>query len=208
LGTLGNLQDRIADDLNRTDLSSQILKAINRAISHYTKEPFWFTETTSTFTTSDSAAYYTDSSPAAFPTDVSRIQYVEIAVNGNDYELEPWTIENIQRANVTGTKNQPIAYAWWQNRIYTHPLANGEYPITVYHTKTYGELSSTASSNDFTTYAEDLIESRARWWLYNRIIMDADQAMASKQEEIESLAALREKSAGHSGQTEVEPTDF
>jgi hypothetical protein len=208
MSTLGNVQDRLADDLNRTDLSTQIITAINRAISHYTKEPFWFTETSSTFTTSDSAAYYTNSSPAAFPTDIARIQYAEITVNGNDYELEPWTIEEVQSANVTGTKNQPIAYAWWQNRVYTYPLANGAYPVTVYHTKSYPALTSTASSNDFTTYAEDLIEARARWWLNLRVIKDFDSATADKQEELDALSAMREKNAGYSEQNEVVPTDF
>jgi hypothetical protein len=207
MGTLGDAHDRLADDLNRSDLTTQILKSLNRAINHYSKEPFWFTETTSTFTTSDSAAYYTNSSPSAFPTDIAKIDFVEITVNGSDYELTPWPIEKIQQLNVTGTKNQPIAYAWWQNRIYTYPLANGAYPINVYHTKTYPELSSTASSNDFTTYAQDLIESRARWWLYKRVIMDKAQADAAKEEEIEALQGLREKNESYANDA-VEPTCY
>jgi hypothetical protein len=208
MGTLGTVQDRIADDLNRSDLTTQIIKAINRAISFYSKEPFWFTETTSTFTTSDSAAYYTNASPAAFPTDIAQIKFAEITVNGSDYELEPWKIEDIQKANVTGTKNQPIAYAWWQNRIYTYPLANGAYPITLYHTKTYSEMSVTTSSNDFTTYAEDLIEARARKMLNMRVLKNAEEALVAQQDENEALDALRSKSAGHHEQSAVEPTDF
>lgn len=213
MATLGAVQDRIADDLNRTDLGTQIIKAINRAISYYAKEPFWFTETSGTFTTSDSAAYYTNSSPSAFPTDISRIQYVEINVNGNDYEMEPKPIEWVQKANVNGTKNQPFAYAWWQNRFYTYPMANAAYPITVYYNKNYTDMSSTASSNDFTSFAEDLIEARARWWLNTRLqgvqgFSDPTKAISAKQEELDALMALREKNAGYSNQNKTEPTDF
>lgn len=208
MATLGNVQDRIADDLNRTDLSTQIIKAINRSIEHYAKEPFWFTETSGTFTTSDSAAYYTDASPTLFPTDISRIQYVEVTVNGNDYELEPWKIEDIQRANVTGNKNQPLAYAWWQKRLYTYPLANGAYPVTVYYNKNYSAMSVTTSSNDFTTYAEDLIEARARKWLNARVLKNTEEALVAAQEEQDALTALRQKNQGYVNTPPVEPTDF
>lgn len=209
MATLGDLQDRIADDLNRTDLSTQILKAINRAIAYYAKEPFWFTETTTTFTTSDGATYYTNSSPAAFPTDISRIQYAEIADgSGNTYELEAWPIERVRMTNVNASEGDPVAYGWWQNYFYTYPIANAARNVTVYYTKTYATLTGTGSSNDFTNNAEDLIEARARWWLYTRVVMDTEQAQLAKLEEVDALKALRERNAGHYADIGIEPTCF
>ena len=52
MATLGEIHDRIADDLNRTDLTSQIILAINRAIQHYETRRFWFTENVWSFSCS------------------------------------------------------------------------------------------------------------------------------------------------------------
>ena len=51
MATWDDLISRIADDLNRADLNTQIGVAVNRAITHYQSERTWFNETTDTFTT-------------------------------------------------------------------------------------------------------------------------------------------------------------
>ncbi len=51
MSTFAQMQAKIEDDLNRTDLNSQIQREINRAIRKYASMPMWFSSTTANFTT-------------------------------------------------------------------------------------------------------------------------------------------------------------
>jgi hypothetical protein len=67
MSTYTQLQSRIADDINRTDLTSQIQQCILLAIQHYKNERFWFNETSATLTTTVSSAQ------VGAPSDILRI---------------------------------------------------------------------------------------------------------------------------------------
>jgi hypothetical protein len=79
--------------------------------------------------------------------------------------------------------------------------------MTVFYTKTYATLAGT-NTNDWLTYAEDLIESRARWWLHNRITKNMEDAAAAKDEELDALQALREKTQDSASTEPLQPTTF
>ena len=51
MSTFGALKTRIADELNRSDLTSQIASAVPRAIEYYARERFDFNEGRSTAST-------------------------------------------------------------------------------------------------------------------------------------------------------------
>lgn len=190
--TLTNINARIADDLNRTDLSAQITLAINRAIEHYERENFWFQDSTASFSTVASQQTYTSSD--GIPTNIKEIDYAKVTVSGNDYELIPMNIGELNRmlVNTSGTST-PDYYALFDENIHMYPTPNGVYTITLYYKKKYAALSAGADENDWTTDAEDLIESRAEWWLYSRVIKSESKAMLAKQQEVEALQALRIK---------------
>lgn len=195
MSTLSEMRTRIADDLDRSDLSTQIDKAINRAIIHYQKEPFWFKETTGTFTTvAGTKAYGTAD---GLPSDIGEIDYVEIVVSGSDYQLTKKDITWIEQANPQDTRGEPSHYAWYQNKMWLYLVPNAVRTVRIYYTKKYTALATDNAENDWTTYAEDLIEARARWWLYLRVIMNTEQAGLAKQEELDALQALREKNEGY-----------
>ena len=44
MATFGALKAKVADDLVRTDLDTQIADAVNEAIADYKTERFWFNE--------------------------------------------------------------------------------------------------------------------------------------------------------------------
>lgn len=206
MSTFLEMQQRIADDLNRTDLTTQIKKAINRAIIYYEKEPFWFKETSATFSTVASQKAYTEANMSI--TDISRIHLVEAVLNSANYELDEHDIKWIEGKNPNDATGQPTDYAWWQLKLYFYLVPNAIYTIRVWYTKKYTALSADSDTNDWTTYAEDLIEARARKWLYGRVIKDANNATIAGIEEQEALESLRGVSEGHVAQGKIPPTSF
>lgn len=190
MSTLAQMRSRIADDLNRTDLNTQIDVAINRAIEYYYKGfRFWFNEKTATFNTVANQVNY--GSADSIPTDMMEIDFVKIAFASTDNEeLIPRTYDYIQQANVGSYAGRPADYAYYKENFWLYPVPSQAWTVTVSYAKSYTDLSADADTNDFTEEAEDLIESRAEWWLYKRIIKDYDLAQASKAEELEALSTL------------------
>ncbi len=208
MSTLAQMRSRIADDLLRSDLNTQIDKAINRAIEYYyKKEKFWFNQTTGTFATIASQEAY--GTADGIPSDILEIDYMQIAfTTTNKPELIPRTYQDLKRRNEGNSTGNPEDYAWYQNKIYLHLIPSTVWTVTVSYRKSYAAMTVDADTNDFTTNAEDLIEARASWWLYSRVLKDYDAATVAKQEEIDSLSALRARTEGITGTGEVYPTGF
>lgn len=207
MSTFLEMQQRIADDLNRSDLTAQIKKAITRAVSFYQKEPFWFKETSGSFSTIAAQKAYGASD--GIPSDIDTIRYMYCAVGGTNYEIKPTDIVDLENNNPAQSQGDPPTdYAWFQKKIYFSLIPNQVRTVTLYYTKTYTALSADADTNDWTTTAEDLIEARSRWWLYKRVIMDKMEADEAKIEELEALGGLREISEGYVAQGRIPPTSF
>ena len=67
--TLATLKSRIADDISRSDLTTQIANSITDAITYYQNRRFFFNETRSeTFDTVAAQSLYRSSDDAAIPT--------------------------------------------------------------------------------------------------------------------------------------------
>lgn len=195
MSTLAQLRSRIADDLNRTDLNTQIDTAINRAIEYYNnREDFWFSETTATFSTVANQEEYGVSD--GIPDDIADIDRLELILTStNKPEIFASTFEWLKDVNVGQGTGQPTDYAFYQSKIYLYLIPNQVYTIKMYYKKTYDELVSDSETNDYTVYARDLIEARASYWLYSRVLKDAESAAMSKTEENDALNALRNRSA-------------
>src|SRR5262245_11677501 len=82
MATLADLAARIADDLDRSDLASQIGAAIRDAVDHYESERFIFNEAIGTTATLSSSVA---SIPlASLPVTFSRIDRIRIDDGGAD----------------------------------------------------------------------------------------------------------------------------
>lgn len=199
MSTLAEMQLRIGDDLSRTDLNSQIITAINRAIQSYAKRGrFWFNEKTATFSTVVGQLIY--SSADGIPTDMMEIDEVQLALNAtNIITLIPRTYDYIIRRSNNTSNGTPGDYAYYKQSFYIYPRPSQVNTITVSYAKSYPALAVGADTNDFLIYAEDLIEARAEWWLYSRILKDYDAAEISKKEEsshFEAIASETERITG------------
>jgi len=188
----------IADDLNRNDLDSQIGKAINRAISYYGFDRFWFNEKITTFATVRSQESY--GAADGFPADILRLDTVNLTRNTTSkYLMVPKTYPWIVLVNPTISLGPPTCYAIYEEQIFMYPNPDQSYTVTLSYVESYTELSDSNDTNNFLSNAEDLIESRAEWWLYSRVIRDADAASNCKNAELEALTALRRKTANYIG---------
>ena len=207
MSTFSQMRSKIADDLNRTDLTTQINRAINRALTYYKKQRFWFNEGTATFSTVVDQESYGSADGVA--TDIVDIDEAKITISSTvKPTLTKQTFNYIQQMNYGNFKSQPTDYAIFQNKIWLYPIPNQVWTITLYYQKSYSDLSDDSDENDFTTYAEDLIEARAIWWLFKTVIRDKDAAEDYKQVEMDALTSLQAQTTKLTSSNKLRPTEF
>jgi hypothetical protein len=207
MSTFLQMQNNIADYLNRDDLTTQIKRSINRAIEFYERKSFWFQETTGSFSTIANQQSY--GTADGLPSDIKEIDIVTITLSStNKPELDRESYEDIIRLDIAATGGQPYKYAWYQNKIWFYQKPNSIWTINLSYQKNYTALSADADTNDWTTEAEDLIEARACWWLNSRIIKNVDEAAVNKADETEALNALIEKTNQLIGTGIIKPTYY
>lgn len=76
MSTYAQMQAKIADDLNRSDLTGQIQREINRAIRKYASIPMWFSSTSANFTTANGQWNYDTAD--GLPSDIRIVDYLRI----------------------------------------------------------------------------------------------------------------------------------
>jgi hypothetical protein len=169
------MKARIADELARSDLTSQIAYAITDAIAAYQAERWWFNEsrTTVSFSTVDGQEFYTSSDDA----DIANIRKMDYAVLyvGNDVrKLEYNSPETMEYLSVNGTQEgTPWSYGWFDNKIRLYPVPDAVYTIRIAaHVKVAAPASDGEASNPWMTDAERLIRARAKLELALHVLRD------------------------------------
>lgn len=168
--TYVNIQDRIADELNRDDLTAQVKKAIISAVEHYERERWWFMETIDTTLSTTASQNYVSN---AVISTLAIIDKVQITVGSAKYTLirvpyEEWAVKS-----ATGTTSgQPTEYSYYQDRIYLYVTPGSAYTLTISGVQRLTTLSADSDNNGFTNYCEELIRQRAKADLRCNIILD------------------------------------
>lgn len=207
MANLEELRDNVAEYLNRNDLDTQIDLAINRAIQYYSRTArFWFQENIATFSTISSQFQYTTTDTGI--TDINKIDDMLFQLNSTtNITLHPRTYHWIRYANESNTPGVTNDYAWYENSIWLYPVPDGVYTVTVSYLKSYTTLV-TGQSNDFTNNAQDLIEARALWFVYSRILKNVDLANQSKADENDALLALMTQNSRLASSKRMVATDY
>ena len=186
------MMDRIADELARSDLTTQIGKAIQSAIRHYERRPFYFNEVRKTMSTSDGAEFYT-SSDFPFIANMPEIYSAKITVNGGKYSLieRDWSyIDELQSSTTHSGDPADFAYYGQKLRFWPVPDAARDIIFSFVEKLPAASLSATTDTNYWMTEAEELIRSRATKKLYAEVIKDPENAAVWRESEGEALAAL------------------
>lgn len=165
--TYADIQARIADELNRSDLTSQIQKAIISAIKHYDQDRTWFNETTGTIATVAAQNY------VAVPTGYIQDDKLQITVGSTLYTLTKITYDEWATKSTTSTSGQPTEYAYYQDRFYLYPTPGAIYSLTLSYTKILTELSSGSDTNGWVD-TEEMIRSRAMADVKMNVLHDND----------------------------------
>lgn len=208
MATLSTLRSNIADQIDRTDLNTQIDLSINRAITHYGANKFWFNEAASTFVTvADQKSYGTAD---GISTAVAGIEVAQVTVNSVNFELYKKTYDFVTLVNTDDFTGYPEYWAYYDEKMYLYPTPDASYTVSISYITKYPTLTADGDSNDFTNNAEDLIESRSRWWLYKRILHDRERALEAKEDEMDAFNNLTSLTNNriNAGGTPLMPTDY
>lgn len=184
MSTYGDLQDRIADDLNRTDLSDQVRDQLKLAIVHYGRIPFWFNEARSTLTASNSASFLT------VPSDY--LDMVELYINlssSDPVRMIPASLDEVVGSRRSGGST-PFKYCYFGDRFELDCEVNTQYTFPLWYIKELTTLSATSDSSLWTSQGEDLIVSRAEKVLYRDVLKDQSKFLLAKDAEKEAKTSL------------------
>ncbi len=181
--TFADLKTRVADELDRQDLSTQIDRELRKAVNHYERQRWWFNEEQATASTVASQANY------SVPTDLMSLELVEITISTRRLELNEisWSryVEDWRELTTTG---QPSDWAYYADQIWLGAIPNDVYTLTLHYTKTLGSLSD-GSDNAWTNFGEDLITSRTLKTLGARVL-GLDTTQLKTWQELERQAYL------------------
>jgi hypothetical protein len=191
-----DMQNRIADELDRSDLTTQIKQAINSAVSFYARKNFFGTETSFTFNTVNGQEYYTESDAPQIATSPF-IDELNVNINTGRIQMSRQTFEYIDSISFLPTATgQPYLWAYRSKKIRFYPIPSQVYVVTVQNTPRLGLLTDPNESNFWTdedSGAECLIRTKAKLYLLLNVIRASDmipEIQMLKQQEIEERSAL------------------
>ncbi len=193
--TLAVMKTRIADELARDDLTSQIAYAITDAIAAYTDERFHFNESRAiTFNTVADQEFY-DSSDAEAIATINKIDYVMVYIGDQPYQLDALTPAQIEASSTNGTSTgQSSWYCWYGNQIRLYPVPSGAWTVRIgAAVNAAAPATDDEADNPWMTYAERLIRSRAKMELALHVLKDTDLAATMGQAIEEAFQQLKER---------------
>jgi len=162
MSTYGTMQSRIASDLNRTDLTTNIRSAIQDAISFYSGTRFWFNEarasTAESFGPTVNGTEWYD-----LPSDFQALDTLSATVSNDTYPLTQIDYEQSEALQMPSGlyKGRPWRFAIYRQQIRMVPVPDGAYPLTLSYVKSLAALSADADTNAWMVAGEQLIRERA-----------------------------------------------
>ena len=205
----GTMTNRIANEIRRTDLTTEIATEVQDAIKFYEAERFWFSESrTNTFNTVASQEFYSSADLAVMPI-VVHIDEAVITISGNRYPLNrrDWDyMEHIAMNPVT--LGQPQDYCYYAEQIRLYPIPQDAYPIRLSGIFQLGTLSTSADTNAWMVEGQQLIRNMAKMKLHMERTHLTDMAEEAQALVELSLANLRKKNAMRLSAGRQRPTQF
>ncbi len=205
-----DLQSRIATDLTRSDLPSQIANAIGDAVKFYERSRFWFNVTRSmTFNTVAGQAAYGAADMAQIPLIVSLDKLFQVRMPGQIFALdryEPDEFEWLAGSSVGG--GVPTAFTYVDQQILLWPVPTAVYLLRPHMHYKFPPLVADRDTNPWCTDAEELIRTHAKLLLYTDVIEDTD-GMARMQAKIQPLKdKLDYETSARTATGRIRGTDF
>jgi hypothetical protein len=197
VATFGDMQTRIADELLRPDLISQVRLAILDAISTYEDNRFAFNQASTTFSTVIGQDEYTSADNAAIETAV-KIDRLRLLVGTSRYPMQQIGANELDEMSISTTsQGQPSVWCYEHQALRMWQPPNQVYTVTMFYVARLATLSADSDSNAWTNDGERLIRTRAKINLIrdvtgirtNDMANDIAALMAYEQELLTELSA-------------------
>jgi hypothetical protein len=171
---LGDLKARIADEIARSDLTSQIALAIVDAIDEAATHRFWFNEVRGvTFPIIAGQEYYGNEDLDA----MVEIDDLWLSVSGQRRNLRLTSDARIDElSNGTPPIGEPYCWSRNGNGLRLYPVPNLPYTVTIDGSTKFTPMENDTDWNGWTTQGERYIRALAKRNLYAEVIRDSDQA--------------------------------
>lgn len=187
MSTFATVKANIADDLSRSDLTTQISARMLAAVRYYANKDFWFNRGQSTASTVAGTELY------ALPTDFMAPYRLQLADSATKEPLIRVSNEWLDANYETTDQARPVRWSILANQIRLRPIPDAVYTLTLTYRKELTALSGDSDTNAWTEDAEMLIHYRTCWDIYQHIIRDQGMAQACKASEMEQLRCLMQR---------------
>lgn len=206
---LGTMWARIADEIRRTDLTTNIATEVQDAIKFYEAERFWFSESrTNTFSTVLAQEFYGSSDLAIMP-NIIKIDQAVITISGNRYPLNRRDWDYMEHVAMNpSTNGQPQDWCYYAEQIRLYPIPDAVYSIRLSGVFQLGTLSTSADTNAWMVEGEQLIRNMAKRNLHANRTHNPEQKAEAEEQTSLALANLRAKNALHLSSGRQRPTSF
>ncbi len=196
--TFAIMRDRIEDEIARTNLTTQVGRAINTAIKKYERRPFYFNqESTLVLQTVGGQEYYGAADLADIP-DLFRIISMRVLISDVYQRVDERPFYEVDLANTpTGYTGPPRYFTYFERQLRFSPIPDSTYTVNIaaYIRLTPSPLADDGDTNAWVTDAEELIRNAAKRDLYANVIKNHKQAGISKLEETDVFNDLRRETA-------------
>lgn len=188
MATLADMKARIAAEIFRSDLTSQIANAINDAIKAYQNDRFYFNEprldAKPFFNTVPGVATYGAEALAAIGT-LYTIDYLTYVQGNATFLITRRQREEIDLENQNGyVRGPPDEFTFAGQAITLYPIPDNIYPVSIFGEINMGPpVSDTDPANIWMNDAEQLIRCRAKFEIATHITRNATLAMLMSPEE-------------------------
>ena len=181
--TLATLRTRIANDINRTDLTAEINENIITAVGLHNHDLLWIKDERSTATTVASQEF--------FPSPTGFVGMRELNITINDYRFplirKGVTWMDQQFTSASTYVGRPTHWCYQDDQIRLYPIPDTTYELTAHYFKSLDELSASASGSGTSGWlniplGEALIRSEAKLQLYTHVIRLPAQQQNMQQE--------------------------
>lgn len=175
--TFGAIKNRIADELVRPDLASQIALAVQDAVLEAATYRFWFNEVRGlAFTTVAGQDYYGEDDSSFIP-GLSQIDTVAIIVNGQRRDLTMANSLDVKQwqsgSDVTG---EPGYYTRQANGLVLWMTPNDAYPVLIDGVTRFDPLENDSDDNAYLSEGERYVRALAKAIMFEDVIRDTDEA--------------------------------
>jgi hypothetical protein len=178
--TLGDMKARIADELIRPDLASQIALAIDDAITEAASNRFWFNEVRGlTLPLVAGTEYYTSDDYSAL-TDIDAAYYYVSGVRRFVYPDSQVTVDWMTDGSVP--QGVPYVYSRYGAELRIYPVPNDVYTLYIDGVSRLNQLTADTDTNAWMNEGERLIRAIAKRDLFLNVMRDIDPDEIERQQ--------------------------